>query len=256
MVLLALSFFMTAADIEHEDWTHLLLDTYRFGVPLAKSYESSERGVKQYIMEGVASDESIDQQGETLILKGFDFNPLLQLGVINWDHQKKADAIIGEPLTAEIRKGCQFFVRGNLFVDDIPQAAAAWKLAKAMERNGSNRKLGWSVEGAVLARYGRQIMKSECRHLALTHQPVNISTWAAIAKSMTTSNAAPLMLENLAGKLTKVLWGECEKSQPHHADNGFFYGGRTGMLEHLTECRGMDVHSAAAIIRRLIDSGI
>jgi hypothetical protein len=239
-----------------DDQFELLQDTYRFGVELAKSYETVERGEKQYIMEGVASDEDTDQQGESLIIKGLNFQPLVRSGVINWDHLKSPEAIIGQPLTAEVQGGCKLFVRGRLYVDHVPQAAAAWRLAKAMEELGGERKLGWSVEGAVLARMGRQILKSECRHLALTHQPVNANTFASIVKSMTTANAGALVTENLAGRITKVVWGKCSGANKHHSDNGFFYGGRTGMLEHFTECRGMEVADAASIIRRLIDSGI
>lgn len=236
-----------------------MIGIYRFAVPLTKSYTTTERGAKLYIMEGVASDEDKDQQGEQLIQKGMDFAPLMEGGIINWDHQSGPANIIGEPLHAEIQPGPRFFVRGNLYVEDKEQAREAWATAEAMKKAGGRRRLGWSVEGAVLARdplHNRRILKSEVRHLALTHQPVNANTWAAIAKSMTTTMAEPIRLENLDQQVTSVLWGDCCADRQCYDQRGYFYGGRGGALEHLVKCRGMAVEPAARLIKRLIDSGI
>lgn len=230
-------------------------DIYRFSVGLTKSFTTVERGAKQYIIEGVASDQARDQMGETMILKGMNFQPLMDLGIINWDHLAGPENIIGEPLAGEIRQGPEFYVQGNLYVDDVPRAAAAWAAAEAMNKS-KRRTMGWSVEGAVLQRAGKQITASEVRHLALTHQPVNANSWAAIVKSMTTASAAPLMLENLDHNVTSVLWGDCQPDRRCYSDHGYFFGGRGGLLEHLVKCKGMPVDSGATLIKRLIDSGI
>lgn len=239
-----------------DDLDLLLPLTFRFGLRLAKSYVTTDRGAKQYIMEGIASDQTTDQQGESLIQKGMNFDPLLEAGIVNWDHQPGPENIIGEPLLAEVQHGPSFFVRSNMYVEDKPRAAEAWATAEAMRKAGGRRKLGWSVEGAVLQRLGRQIIRSEVRHLALTHQPVNANTWAAIAKSMTTANAQPLQLENLDHRVTTVLWGDCLPDRHCYGSTGYFYGGRAGMLEHLCKCKGMPVPNALDLMKRLINSGI
>jgi hypothetical protein len=230
---------------------------YRFGIPLTKSYVTTERGARQYVIEGVASDESRDQQGESVIQRGMNFQPLLDAGIINWDHQPGPENIIGEPIAAEIQSGPAFFVKGQLYVDDKPRAAEAWATAEAMRKAGGRRKLGWSVEGAVLQRLGPKLTRTEVRHLALTHQPVNSNSWAMISKSMTTATAQPLILENLDQQITSVLWGECNPDRRCYTNaTGYFYGGRGGMLEHLVKCKGMHVDAAASLIKRLVDSGI
>lgn len=232
------------------------MDLYRFPVFLSKSYESTERGAKQYILEGVASDETSDQQQEIIDQSAMDFQPLMRSGFINWDHQGGPENQIGEPLLGEITPANAFFVRGMLYVDDVERAAHAWRLAKAAERAQGTRRLGWSVEGSVLQRSGRRIVKSEVRQLALTHQPVNANTWAAIAKSMTIANAAPIQLEQLDDRLTSMLWGDCTDGRSCYSDTGRFHSGRAGAVAHLCLCKGMPVERASALMKRLIDSGI
>ncbi len=190
-----------------------------------------------------------------MIQKGMDFNPFLHGGFINWDHQPGPENQIGEPLHAEIQAGPKLFVRGSFYVDDVERAKYAWNLAKATQKAG-RRKLGWSVEGAVLHRLGTTILKSEVRHMALTHQPVNANSFATIAKSLTTGNTSALALENLDDRITSVLWGDCSPDRKCYDEKGKFFGGRFGMLEHLCKCRGMKPKSADGIMRRLIDSGI
>lgn len=224
-------------------------------VPLTKAYTTTDRGEKQYILEGIASDEQSDQQGEQVIQRGMDFAPLLRSGIINWDHKDGPENIIGEPLGAEIKKG-SFWVRGRLYVESVDRARSAWELAQAMEASGGKRQLGWSVEGEVLQRSGRQITRSEVRNLALTHQPVNGNTWAAIAKSMASSTAPAIELENLDQTITSVLWGDCAPGKACYNRNGTFKQGRGGMLKHLHLCKGMPIDAASALIKRLIDSGL
>ena len=47
-------------------------------------------------IRGLASTQGIDQQGETIIQKGIDLSPVDQKrAVLNWDHQKGVENIIG-----------------------------------------------------------------------------------------------------------------------------------------------------------------
>ncbi len=229
---------------------------YRFAVPLTKSYTTVERGETKYVMEGIASDESTDQQGETLIQKGMQFGALLEYGFVNWDHQLGPENLIGEPWHAEIIPGPKFFTRSSMYVEDKARAKEAWDLAQALAKSG-RRQLGWSVEGAILQRdpvNKHRILTSEVRHLALTHQPVNANTWATIAKSMTVANTQVLQLENIEKQIVNVLWGPCKPDRLCFDDQGRFYGGRGGMFSHLIKCRGADAGSAERLMKRLIDS--
>jgi len=231
-------------------------ELFRFGFNLSKSYTTTERGAKLYVLEGIASDQSSDQQGEQVIQAGMNFEPLLRSGIVNWDHLPGPENIIGEPLEAEIQPGPAFYVRSSLYVEDKERARETWTTAEAMKKSG-RRSLGWSVEGAILQRAAQRILKSEVRHLAVTHQPVNANTWAAIVKSMTASDpgAQALQLENLGTQITSVLWGNCAAGcNCYHPETGHYRAGRAGMLEHLVKCKGMSVEQGADLMKRLINA--
>ena len=230
-----------------------------FWVPLRKS-EEVVKGERLRIVEGVASDEERDLQGEIVLQKGMYFQPFLDSGFINWDHQKGPENLIGEPLDAHITEENQFFVKGYLY-EGHPRADAVWNLMHALEKSKSNRRLGWSVEGAITQRLGKVLAKSVVRFAAITHQPVNPRSFAAFAKSMaageamSTQSAGPLMLENLDGAMTSILWGDC-KNDCFDPTTYRYRNGRVGALEHLVKCKGMGANSAKDLLVRLHQSGI
>jgi len=158
---------------------------YEFSVPLFKSQGSNDG---KRIVEGIASTEAWDGQDEQILQDGLNFQPFLQNGYVNWNHNGNPQSQIGVPLEGGIvtNNGLPaFWIKARLF-DDIPQADYAWQLIKALERlhqdGGPERHLGWSVEGAVLEKENGRIKKSIVRQVALTHEPVNAETMA-IAKS-------------------------------------------------------------------------
>lgn len=227
-----------------------------FTINLVKSsFETTERGQKLYLVEGVAATEDSDHDGETMLTKSMDFSPLLQNGWINWDHKNDPAYQIGVPTHGEIRPDHAFFVKGNLLVDDMAKAREVWDLMKACEKNPNlNRRVGWSVQGKA-QRYGNLIVKSTVFHLALSHQPINTTTWASFAKSMaaTDANGQVLAKENLDGWLSDV-WGDCKNAGCYDKSSGLFTGGRQGMFKHLVQCKGHSPKSASTIMKRLIDS--
>lgn len=140
------------------------------------------------IVEGIASDDSEDSDKEFLDPVGFDFAPLLETGVINWNHQAKKDpdAIIGEPIEARITKNHEFYIKGKLYKDD-PKAQATYKKAQIMEKNSSTRRLGWSIEGIPLQKdplNNKRIRKALITGVAITHCPKNANTYVSIVKGM------------------------------------------------------------------------
>jgi hypothetical protein len=196
--------------------------------------------------------------------------------------------IVGYPTHVEMRDH-GLWVEGELLKsdDDNPQseqvkmANELWELGLALAKSGGKRSLAYSVEGNVVERKGNKIVKSIVRHLAITHKPVLAeATIEVFMKSfccgkcsplhplhipghtcgdhmhksegaaMSTTSAAPLMLQNLDRGMTNVLYGDtscgcCDA-------NGKFKKGMAGALVHMSECLGHDKAQSAAFMRGLI----
>lgn len=154
---------------------------------------------------GVVSTEWKDKQGETIVQKGLDFSPYESDGWINDNHGKDTDHVVGFPdgVVQKFRKGdtlpsgevadinCSWHEGFLLEGDD--RADKLWR--KAMALQGTGRSLGWSIEGKVKRREGRdrkRVAKAEVKHIALTAVPVGHGTQLDIlAKSMTLAEEAP-----------------------------------------------------------------
>lgn|GEM_PF-3868516 len=227
-------------------------------VPLFKS-EETHHGATTRVIQGIASTEDRDSQGESMLLEGVDFQPFLIGGFFNWNHSHAPEDIIGEPWAANIvrdPKSSGLMVKGHLY-DGVERADKVWNLITEMSKGG-RRQMGFSVEGSCQRRNG-VIHKSVVEHVAVTHQPVNTQTWAEVAKSlvksMTTQTAAPLMREDLAGgNASKLFAGPCscgERSQSYE-----FPRGKVGAVTHLVRCAGMSGDQAADVITRLYRSRI
>jgi len=155
----------------HED------GSFRFHVPF--DLKKGEDG-KTWI-QGVASVEAEDLAGETVILEGMDLSYLLKRGYFNDNHAKTTDAKVGVPTMAQVTpEGLQ--VEGYLF--DTPRAQGIVELARALEKSGSDRRLGFSVEGKTLNRDGKVVKRSWIKDIAITAEPVNTGTYLDIVKSI------------------------------------------------------------------------
>lgn len=161
---------------------------------LLKAEEEHIHGERVRVIEGIASEETPDQQGETLIHKGIDFGPLLLGGYINYDHldvrgSGSPEALIGIPTEAKIIKSArgvpQFWFSGILFDDDEkPMAKACWNhirsLKKSQERGLPVRRMGFSVQGRSSMKVRGRIEKSVVNDMAVTHKPVHLATHATV----------------------------------------------------------------------------
>ena len=160
------------------------------------NYTTSMGDIKKgRIIEGIASTEDMDQQGEIVVQDKMDCSYLLEKGYLNWNHSHSPEDQIGKPLEViklaggpSTPKGlpCTFF-RALLF-ESMPRAEAAWTLSKALEESagvGEDRHLGFSVEGGVRVRHNNILMETMVRHMAATHEPVNAQAVArcVLAKS-------------------------------------------------------------------------
>ena len=199
-------------------------EKFTFWCPLEKS-EDIDPTTGELVMRlgGIASTSDEDSDGEFLDPKGFDIQPLIKSGMVNWHHQAKGQpaTIIGEPSKAEIRPDGLY-----LETDLYPSSKIAqevWELANTLEKDSKTRRLGYSIEGKVLKRKSedknnpgyKKIEKAIITGVAITHMPKNPKTFAniikgegcedeeedEIEKELNTENAKAVKKESVDNKL-------------------------------------------------------
>lgn len=205
-------------------------DTFEFFVPasalsIEKGGKKSKDG-KRWI-QGVASTDAKDLQGEIVDQNGIDFSYFLKYGYFNNDHKPGFDNKVGQPTECRVTKN-GLWVKGFLF-NNHSVSNSIWELMNSLESTGASRKIGFSIQGKVKRRQGTKIKECWIQDVAITPAPVNTTTWAEIAKSlsaqewdaeksqsMTTQNVPantnPLVAESLEGKMKKDREEKTEKS--------------------------------------------
>lgn len=171
------------------------MDKFNFWMPLTFEKSSSpenttpENKYSNMIFEGLASDDSVDDEGESMTPNGFILDRFLKTGLINLDHlpsraeKNKSAYWIGEPIDAYVKNN-KFYVKGKLW-EKSPEARAFWDKALQMKESGSSRKPGMSIEGKVLERdkdNPKKVKRALITNVALTFQPVNSNSYADIVK--------------------------------------------------------------------------
>ena len=127
---------------------------------------------------GIISSETEDQQDEILIQKAVDWDYFMSKGWFNYEHGTGPENVLGHPesVTQTTYKGKPATrVEGVLYLHKA-RAREIFETAKAMQKAGGNRNLGFSVEGQVLERDGgdrRKITKSRVLNVAITAHPVH-----------------------------------------------------------------------------------
>ena len=169
---------------------------FNFEMPLDVFEKANEDAGKRRRVGGLASIETEDRQGETLLQRGLDFSEFLSNGWLNDNHSKKTTDILGYPeMTMFVSKGAILpngkkakadghWIEGYLL--DTEKATEVWNLGKALQK--TNRRLGLSVEGKILRRAGAEnkiVAKAKVRNVAITNCPVNTdATLDMLAKSL------------------------------------------------------------------------
>jgi hypothetical protein len=163
-------------------------DTFSFFIPIepiakasADAKDKDDKGDKRWI-QGIASTEDRDLQDEVVQQTGLDLSYFLKHGYINDDHHQGPEAKVGEPTDARVTKA-GLWIKGFLFKGH-QRADYWWELLNALDQSGSTRKVGFSIEGKVLRRTGKSIVKCWIKDIAITASPVNTATWAEVAKSL------------------------------------------------------------------------
>lgn len=141
----------------------------------------------EWVVKGLASSPSKDQQGETLLPDGIDATPIDEgRGVLNWDHQKGPENTVG--LLDSYRKTKEgFFVTGRLFKNHS-KAKSIHEIMSSLGKADHGR-MGLSVEGKILERGGKDgkiIRKCQISAVALTMNPVNQDAYVDLVKSFAT----------------------------------------------------------------------
>lgn len=179
-------------------------------IELAKS-ESDEM-----IFGGYVSSGSRDLEGEVLLQKGLNFDPFVERGYFNENHDQSLSAggLVGVPLETDpirwVKKGDKspltgdplvrsgWFVMGQLL--DTKEGRSIYEKAVALQKACTHRRLGMSLEGQVHERDpedGKTVVKADIHNIALTQRPVNPDAVMEV--------------------LTKALKGELALITPHQA---------------------------------------
>lgn len=190
---------------------------FQFWVPIqlekAKSPSKKDDG-KRWI-EGIASTTDLDLQNEIVEQNGIDFSYFLKHGYFNNDHKPGFENKVGQPTECRVTsKG--LYVKGYLFKDH-KVADAIWELVNALDSSQSDRKVGFSIQGKVLRRAGRRIVKCWIQDIAITAAPINTNTWLDVVKSLNSlpadiwcdENGCYTITPDIAHKALKEETGGC-----------------------------------------------
>ena len=146
---------------------------------LMKAEEKGDGEENRAYIEGIISSDSVDQQGDIIKQDGLDFSYFLRRGYLNDDHKQGAANIVGQPISVyrtKLQDGTPATaMKGYLYLNK-PNARQIYDTAIAMKSAGSDRRLGFSIEGAVEARDPKNpsvITKARVLHVAVTAAPCN-----------------------------------------------------------------------------------
>ncbi len=124
---------------------------------------------------GIISSAAEDFQGEELNQDGLDWSYFLKHGWFNYEHQPGPENVLGHPetvtkCTARGRPATR--VEGVLYLHN-DRARRIYENARAIQKAQAPRSIGFSVEGKVLQRLGKKVMKARVLNVAVTAHPVN-----------------------------------------------------------------------------------
>ncbi len=172
---------------------------------------------KNYYFKGYASTPSRDRQGEVINPKGMSLDIFKSDGYVNYEHQK--DKLIGIPTDncyIDPDKGLYIEVqlfKGNKYAEEMVE------LAQNLEKSGTGRKIGFSIEGMVKKRNTQDntiIDEMVVTGVALTKLPANEQSRAEfVLKSFLTGtgttpdtqvDAGALRRESLASSITNLTY--------------------------------------------------
>lgn len=157
------------------------MDKFKFVMPASLS--KSDSG--DWTIEGLASTNSIDQQGETIEQVGMDLTPIDSgKGWFNWDHKPGIGNLLGT-LDSYRKTEKGLFVKGKLFKNK-QLSKDIYDVMSSLSKSDQGR-VGMSVEGKIIERCTinpKIIKKCKINKVALTLNPVNTDTYVDLVKSL------------------------------------------------------------------------
>lgn len=141
--------------------------------------DAAEAKTNKAPIGGIISTDVVDLQGDQILQSGCDWSYFLKRGWFNYEHKPGAENIVGipkavKPVTLEGGKqGTR--VEGFLLLDR-PRASEVYEAAKAIQKSGEGRSIGFSVEGQVLKRdptNPKIVTKARILNVSVTAHPVN-----------------------------------------------------------------------------------
>lgn len=190
---------------------------------LEKSVDSETDTNKYSVVTGWASTPNLDLQNDIVSPKGIDIEYFKKHGYINYEHQ--SDEIVGIPTDecyVDMNKG--LYIEAKLFKDN-DKVIKMLDLAEKLQKSGSGRRLGFSIEGAIKSRNvndNRIIDSVMISGVALTAHPANPeATWEKFVKSFVTGygitpdtqqDAGALRREQIAGSISNLTYSTSLKN--------------------------------------------
>ncbi len=183
--------------------------------------QANNTDTENIYVSGFASTPDLDMQGEIVVPSGIDISYFQEHGWINFEHEQGAEYVIGVPTEkcyVDMEKG--LFIEAKLFRDN-PYTQQIIELAKNLEKSGTSRKLGFSIEGAIKQRNIDKehiIEEVMITNVAVTKSPANTSSsWNYFMKSLnkafttghsttpeTQTGASAIRQEALAQSITRL----------------------------------------------------
>lgn len=156
---------------------------------------------------GIVSTEGLDQQGDRVVQEGIDWTYALSKGWFNYEHKQGPDSVLGhpdtiEPTTHDGKSATR--IEGVLYLHK-PLAREIYQTAVALEKAQSTRRLGFSVEGQVLARDKDRIVESKVLNVAITAHPVNAEARFDVLKSLAAAAAGYQNPAAMGGSLSPLI---------------------------------------------------
>jgi len=135
-------------------------------------------------IQGVASDNTNDAEGESLSPKTFQLDYFMKVGKITYEHGHKETPTkaIGEPRKAIITPQNQFFVKAILY-SSSDLAKDVYKQTWILQNDpNSTRRMQWSIEGKRIWE-NNKVVGAIITHVTLTQNPINYkNTYAEVVK--------------------------------------------------------------------------
>jgi len=169
----------------------------------------------EWMFEGIASDETEDEEGDKVLGKSLDLSYASERGFVNWNHSRNPEDQLGfleeakllqpddlkelsERWGIQLSKSATVFVRGRLY-KHVDKAQKVMNILKSLEA-GIDRGPGLSLDG-VLARdeETRDVVRAYVRGIAITPSPAQPKTFCMLKKSLLRFNE----LQNQDGVLTR-----------------------------------------------------